>query len=124
MPSLEGFGGNGSLAGDDLEVVRKAHWAIEKVSEDMRRFAFNTAIAAVMELLNDCSRLRDSANVEALRFALASAASLLFPFALSGIGVLVIAAGLYYHKHQDEIAAWLERYLPEVVLFLRPPDER
>jgi hypothetical protein len=51
-------------------------------------------------------------------------ASLLFPFALSGIGVLVIAAGLYYHKHQDEIAAWLERYLPEVVSFLRPPDER
>ena len=26
----------------------------------LRRFAFNTAIAAVMELLNDCSRLRDS----------------------------------------------------------------
>jgi leucyl-tRNA synthetase len=67
--------------GDDLLLVRKAHWAIEKVSGDMRRFAFNTAIAAVMELLNDCSRLRDSANVEAQRFALATAASLLFPFA-------------------------------------------
>jgi hypothetical protein len=50
--------------------------------------------------------------------------SLLFPFALSGIGVLVIAAGLYYHKNQAAIAAWLERCLPEVVSFLRPPDER
>ena len=50
--------------GDDLVLVRKAHWAIEKVSGDLRRFAFNTAIAAVMELLNDCSRLRDSADVE------------------------------------------------------------
>ena len=50
--------------------------------------------------------------------------SMLFPFALSGIGVLVIAAGLYYHKNQDAIAAWMERYLPEVVSFLRPPDER
>jgi len=50
--------------------------------------------------------------------------SLLFPFALSGIGVLVIAAGLFYHKNQDAIAAWLERYLPEVVSFLRPPDGR
>ena len=40
--------------------MRKAHWAIDKVSGDLRRFAFNTAIAAVMELLNDCSRLRES----------------------------------------------------------------
>jgi leucyl-tRNA synthetase len=68
-------------AGADLELLRKAHWAIEKVSGDLRRFAFNTAIAAVMELLNDCWRLRDSAGVESERFALASAASLLFPFA-------------------------------------------
>ncbi len=67
--------------GADLELLRKAHWAIEKVSGDLRRFAFNTAIAAVMELLNDCWRLRDSAGVESERFALSSAASLLFPFA-------------------------------------------
>ena len=67
--------------GDDLTLVRKTHWAIDKVSGDLRRFAFNTAIAAVMELLNDCSRLRDSAGEDAQRFALATAASLLFPFA-------------------------------------------
>ncbi|MGA2320893.1 MAG: leucine--tRNA ligase [Solirubrobacteraceae bacterium] len=67
--------------GDDLALLRKTHWAIEKVSSDLRRFAFNTAIAAVMELLNECSRLRESAGVETLRFALATAASLLFPFA-------------------------------------------
>jgi leucyl-tRNA synthetase len=63
------------------ELLRKAHWAIEKVSHDLRRFAFNTAIAAVMELLNDCSRLREEASVQTQRFALATAASLLFPFA-------------------------------------------
>ena len=45
--------------GEDLALLRKTHWAIEKVSGDLRRFAFNTAIAAVMELLNECSRLRD-----------------------------------------------------------------
>jgi leucyl-tRNA synthetase len=66
---------------EDLELLRKANWAIEKVSGDLRRFAFNTAIAAVMELLNECSRLRESASVESERFALATAASLLFPFA-------------------------------------------
>jgi leucyl-tRNA synthetase len=75
LPSPEG------AEGDDLLLLRKAHWAIEKVSGDLRRFAFNTAIAAVMELLNDCSRLRDSARVETQRFALGTAASLLFPFA-------------------------------------------
>jgi leucyl-tRNA synthetase len=47
----------------------------------MRRFAYNTAIAAVMELLNDCSRLREQAAVETQRTALATAASLLFGFA-------------------------------------------
>ncbi|HEX5852712.1 MAG TPA: class I tRNA ligase family protein, partial [Solirubrobacteraceae bacterium] len=63
--------------------LRKAHWAIDKVTRDMapERFAFNTAIAAVMELLNDCSRLRESVQPETMRFALGTAASLLFPFA-------------------------------------------
>jgi leucyl-tRNA synthetase len=70
-----------AVEGDDLALLRKTHWAIDKVSGDLRRFAFNTAIAAVMELLNDCSRLRDSAQPDTLRFALGTAASLLFPFA-------------------------------------------
>jgi len=50
--------------------------------------------------------------------------SMLFPFALSAIGVGVIAVGLYYHKHQAALEAWLDRHLPEVVAFLRPPDEK
>ena len=67
--------------GDDLALLRKTHWAIDKVSGDLRRFAFNTAIAAVMELLNDCSRLRESVELDTLRVVLGTAASLLFPFA-------------------------------------------
>jgi leucyl-tRNA synthetase len=63
------------------ELLRKTHWAIDKVSGDLRRFAFNTAIAAVMELLNECSRLREDTSVESQKFALATAASLLFGFA-------------------------------------------
>ncbi|HEV7363612.1 MAG TPA: class I tRNA ligase family protein, partial [Solirubrobacteraceae bacterium] len=68
--------------GDDLVLMRKAHWAIEKVTADMGgRFAFNTAISAVMELVNDCSRLRGGVDPGMLRSALATAASLVFPFA-------------------------------------------
>ena len=53
-------------AGDDLELLRKAHWAIDKVTGDMSgRFAFNTAIAAVMELVNECyARARAGAGDE------------------------------------------------------------
>ena len=52
-----------------------------------RGFQFNTAIAAVMELVNDAYRLKDGLvsatprGVAALRFATATAASLVFPFA-------------------------------------------
>ena len=62
-------------------LVRKANWAIEKVTGDIRgRFAFNTAIAAVMELVNEIYR-HPEADREARRFAIATAASLVFPFA-------------------------------------------
>src|SRR4029077_7306670 len=67
-------------AGDDLLLARKAHWAIDKVTGDMAgRFAFNTAISAVMELVNECYRHRELASHAALRFATATAASLVFP---------------------------------------------
>ena len=67
--------------GDALTLVRKANWAIDKVTGDMSgRFAFNTAIAAVMELVNAIYRHPD-ADPAARRFATATAASLLFPFA-------------------------------------------
>ena len=75
----------GAPVGDEAantELIRKANWAIEKVTGDMdRRFAFNTAIAAVMELINEVSRLRESAGLDAQRFALETASSLCFPFA-------------------------------------------
>jgi leucyl-tRNA synthetase len=67
--------------GDALTLVRKANWAIDKVTSDMGgRFTFNTAIAAIMELLNEIYRYRD-ADPAARRFATATAASLVFPFA-------------------------------------------
>jgi leucyl-tRNA synthetase len=67
--------------GAALTLVRKANWAIAKVTDDIGdRFAFNTAIAAVMELVNEISRHPD-ADPAARRFAVATAASLVFPFA-------------------------------------------
>jgi leucyl-tRNA synthetase len=73
--------------GEARELLAKAHWAIDKVTRDFGRgFQFNTAIAAVMELINEAYRAkdglyRDEAGVAAVRFATATAASLIFPFA-------------------------------------------
>jgi leucyl-tRNA synthetase len=84
-PTEEPEGENASGARRDL--LAKAHWAIDKVTRDFQRgFQFNTAIAAVMELVNDAYRLKDGLAAEpdgpaALRFATATAASLIFPFA-------------------------------------------
>src|SRR5450755_1452231 len=74
-----------SPEGDALALVRKANWAIDKVTGDMSgRFAFNTAIAAIMELVNeiyrDIDRNPDGGKEAARRFA-AATASLVFPFA-------------------------------------------
>jgi leucyl-tRNA synthetase len=67
--------------GDALALVRKANWAIEKVTTDVGgRFSFNTAIAAIMELVNEIYR-HPEADVAARRFAVATAASLVFAFA-------------------------------------------
>ena len=74
-------------AGPARVLLAKAHWAIEKVTHDIDpRFQFNTAIAAVMELVNEAYRLKDEAYGDpageaAVRFATSTAASLLFPFA-------------------------------------------
>ncbi|HEX3618458.1 MAG TPA: class I tRNA ligase family protein, partial [Solirubrobacteraceae bacterium] len=67
--------------GDALTLVRKANWAIDRVtSEFVGRFGFHNAIAAVTELVNDLYRFPE-AEFESRKFAVATAASLIFPFA-------------------------------------------
>jgi leucyl-tRNA synthetase len=76
-----------AATGEGRELLAKAHWAIDKVTRDFERgFQFNTAIAAVMELVNEVYRLKDSlyedpSGAAAVRFAAATAGSLIFPFA-------------------------------------------
>jgi leucyl-tRNA synthetase len=60
-------------------LARRAHATIAKVSDDIgRRFAMNTPIAAVMELVNEISRHPDD---PAGRFAVETAVSLIQPYA-------------------------------------------
>lgn len=74
----------GKLTDDEAAVRRKTHQTIAKVSDDYgRRQTFNTAIAAVMELLNELSRLPDDAPqlIAIEREALETAVLLLAPIA-------------------------------------------
>ena len=75
------------VTGEARELLAKAHWAIAKVTRDIDpNFHFNTAIAAVMELVNEIYRHKDDlygdpAGGAVVRFATSTAASLIFPFA-------------------------------------------
>ena len=63
----------------DTRLARKTHATIARVTDDIgRRFALNTPIAAVMELVNEISRSPDD---PAARFAAESAVSLIQPYA-------------------------------------------
>jgi leucyl-tRNA synthetase len=80
--TADGVATDDGLDGEPSELLRKTHWAIDKVTRDMEaNFAFNTAIAAVMELVNEIYRRRDGSPAGHVRFAVATAGSLIFPFA-------------------------------------------
>lgn len=72
-----------ALGSEHKDLRRKTHETIKKVSDDFgRRQTFNTAIAAVMELLNEVGKLADRATPQGLaveREALESAVLMLAP---------------------------------------------
>ena len=80
-------GSTDGASGEARLLLAKAHWAIDKVTRDIDpRFQFNTAISAVMELVNEIYRLKDGlyddpVGAAAVRFGTSTAVSLLFPFA-------------------------------------------
>ena len=82
---------NGSISelkGDFLDLYRKTHQTIKKVSSDIHdRFHFNTAISAVMELINRIYAINDLSdkvsenilNSGVMKFTLESTALMLAP---------------------------------------------
>ncbi len=51
----------GELCDSDHELVRATHRLVAKVSEDLERWSFNTAVAACMEFSNELQRYRRAA---------------------------------------------------------------
>ncbi|MBC7324622.1 MAG: class I tRNA ligase family protein, partial [Moorella sp. (in: Bacteria)] len=87
-PTVRGAGGPLAVATPaDRELWRLLHATIKKVSEDIeQRFNFNTAISAIMELVNGCYRYQDNVaaneqNLPLMGEVLRKLVTLLAPFA-------------------------------------------
>lgn len=51
---------------ESQRVLRKLHQTIKKVTEDIERFHFNTAIASIMEMVNTISQFKENCEKEIL----------------------------------------------------------
>jgi leucyl-tRNA synthetase len=81
----EPFDGHpGQVEGDSRDVVKKTHETIKKVTKDIEdRFHFNTAISAIMELVNTMYGVdidKSPQKIAVMRFAMESVTRLLSPF--------------------------------------------
>lgn len=71
-----------AYTGHDTEVIRLRHKAVRKVTSDYHRLSFNTAIAALMEYVNDLYKLKtDGFSDPVWRDALETLVQLLAPMA-------------------------------------------
>ena len=104
------------LEGDHAFLRQKTHKTIKKVTEDIERFHFNTAISAVMELVNEIytsevKERQDEISKKVIREAIETVVILLSPFAPHFTEELWEALG-----HRDSVihTPWPD-YDPEAV---------
>src|SRR5690606_22028652 len=90
-----------------------AHRTIKKVTEDLERQSFNTAIAALMEFVNDLYKEKVNGFTDrgAWQFALHSLVQLLQPFAPHIAEELWEALGHEGNTHDAGWPQWDDNYL-------------
>ncbi|HVB19114.1 MAG TPA: class I tRNA ligase family protein, partial [Acidimicrobiales bacterium] len=91
----------------DLAVTRAEHRTIERVTNDLERWSFNTVVAALMELLNVVSKTaRSDAGIEkgTLDRALDSLLLMLAPLAPH------VSAELWEQRHPGEVSVHLQSW--------------
>jgi leucyl-tRNA synthetase len=107
---------------DPMELERRTHRTIKKVTEDLEYFRFNTAIAALMEHTNYLLSVRESdflleqerANGEGLwQWAMRNFVLLLAPFAPHHAEEMWALMGLPYSVHAQAWPEWDEELIAE-----------
>ncbi len=100
---------------ENLEIRQVVHQTIKKVTSDMHRLGYNTAIAALMELTNQLYKLRSDApfakHQTEWREAILAATKLLTPFAPHMAEELWQQFGNQGSVHKADWPAWDEKYL-------------
>jgi len=73
----------GGLSKETKTFLIKTQQTIKKVTDDLERFQFNTAIAAMMELLNECTRFKaeNDNDKKVLKQSVLTIVRLLYPIA-------------------------------------------
>ncbi len=107
-----------SAASQDIraekQILQAAHRAVKRVSEDLQSLGFNTAIAALMECVNDLYKLKTTdpfVSKDAWTFAIESLLRLLAPFAPHITEELWQQLGHNESIHLSKWPAYDEKYL-------------
>ena len=96
------------------ELLRLTHLTIKKVTRDIEDEKFNTAVAAMMEMVNGLYKLKESHGIQASetwRFALESLLQILAPFAPHITEELWQELGHTDTIHINHWPKWDEKYL-------------
>jgi leucyl-tRNA synthetase len=98
---------------ESVELKRAVHKAVKKVSQDLQDLSFNTAIATLMECVNDLYKIKaeDNFGVSDWRWALETLLRLLAPFAPHISEELWSQLGHGESIHQSEWPKYDEKYL-------------
>lgn len=103
----------------DTALLRVTHQTIKKVTSDIEDEKFNTAIAAMMEMVNTLYKLKEEQGVRASaawRFAIESLLQILAPFAPHITEELWHELGHESTVHRDNWPSWDASYLTSDVL--------
>jgi leucyl-tRNA synthetase len=105
LPKVEGRAPAAHAQGEALELRRKTHRTIARVTQQLDRLQFNTAISSLMELTNAATAFApaDDAGKGALHEALEVLAQLLAPFAPHLAEELWSQLGHAAQKNDDEL---------------------
>lgn len=93
------------------ELLKSTHKTIKKVTEDIEGNRYNTAIAAMMECVNDFYRLKPVARNDTWKFVLESLVACVAPFAPFVADELWQQLGHTSSVHRDTWPQWDEKYL-------------
>ena len=103
-----------STSEDDQELLRLTHSTIKKVTRDIEDEKFNTAVAAMMEMVNGLYKFKESHGMQASetwRFTLESLLQILAPFAPHITEELWQELGHTDTIHVNHWPKWDEKYL-------------